>query len=399
MRTLLAAYLISLATLIVVAVTGGVSLYHRAGPDDAVEAAADRHGYDLVSWELRHAAGKWIYKAGHLFDIGSRRREDETLRRYFALAADIRALEQGGAPADPSAARNERADLEAEVEDIIEGRVTAILEEQGLALEPPLFNDLGLIFPPVDFELDSPPRVLVISPRERIEFDRSYLLGAGLGVETAAAIEGEAETADAGVSALVTATGGVATYPSIVSEVAPYESLIDTVFHEWLHQYLVFFPLGFNYTDSSELRTLNESVANLGGHELARLYFDHYGKLEEPVDSQPTPTTAPSGDFDFTKEMRDLRRRVEDLLERDRIEEAEALMSQKRDEFETKGVYIRRLNQAYFAFHGFYADTAGSIDPIGPKLQTLLERAGSPGEFVRMAAGITSERQLDELLE
>jgi len=87
------------------------------------------------------------------------------------------------------------------------------------------------------------------------------------------------------------------------------------------------------------------------------------------------------------------------MLAEGRIEEAEALMAAKRDEFEAKGVSIRRLNQAYFAFHGFYADSPGSIDPIGPKLQTLLERAGSAGEFVRLASGITSRAELDAALQ
>ena len=97
--------------------------------------------------------------------------------------------------------------------------------------------------------------------------------------------------------------------------------------------------------------------------------------------------------------MRALRRQVEAMLAEGHVEEAEALMATKRDEFEAKGVFIRKLNQAYFAFHGFYADTAGSIDPIGPKLQTLLEHAGSAGEFVRVAAGITNRAELDAALE
>jgi hypothetical protein len=97
--------------------------------------------------------------------------------------------------------------------------------------------------------------------------------------------------------------------------------------------------------------------------------------------------------------MRALRVEVEELLAEERIEEAEALMAEKRDEFEAQGIVIRKLNQAYFAFHGFYADTPASIDPIGPKLQTLFERAGTTGQFVRTAAQITSRADLDAALE
>jgi len=96
--------------------------------------------------------------------------------------------------------------------------------------------------------------------------------------------------------------------------------------------------------------------------------------------------------------MRALRLRVEELLAQGRVEEAERLMERKRDEFQEHGVYIRRINQAYFAFFGSYADTPTSIDPIGPKLQRLRDRAGSVTDFVRLARSLTSEADLDRLL-
>jgi len=395
--TLGAAYLGAVALLTAFALAAGAILYRTSGPDDAVGAAADRHGYSLTFWEVRHLPQKWIYELRHLVDGRSSGEEDDALHRYFSLGEEIRGAQDSGASATLDDVRRERTAIEDEVEDIIEGRVAAVLEDQGLALRPPLFRDFGVILPPVDFELDTPPRVLAVSPRERIELDRSYLLAGGLDLETVAEIEEEVEAGVSGVSALVVGTSGVATYPSVVSELASYESLVDTVFHEWLHQYLIFFPLGSGYASSSAARTLNESVANIAGHELARLYFERYGVPEERAGLKPAPTET-GADFDFTKEMRDLRRRVEAMLADGRVDEAEALMNEKRDDFEAKGFYIRRLNQAYFAFHGSYADTPGSIDPIGPKLQTLLERAGSPGEFVRLASRISSEAELNKLL-
>ena len=86
------------------------------------------------------------------------------------------------------------------------------------------------------------------------------------------------------------------------------------------------------------------------------------------------------------------------MLGRGQVAEAEALMERRRVEFAAEGYFIRKLNQAYFAFHGSYADTPGSIDPIGPRMQALLERAGSPGAFVKLAAGVTSRADLDQLL-
>ncbi|MEE8347657.1 MAG: hypothetical protein V3S20_09940, partial [Dehalococcoidia bacterium] len=115
----------------------------------------------------------------------------------------------------------------------------------------------------------------------------------------------------------------------------------------------------------------------------------------------PIPPAAPAEaprDFDFRAEMRALRLQVEELLAQGRVAQAERLMQEKRDEFEANGVYIRRINQAYFAFQGSYADTASSIDPIGPKLQRLRERTGSAVEFVRLVRSLTSEADLDRLL-
>jgi hypothetical protein len=401
MRTAVLAYAGFTAALWAAAIGGGLALYQAAGPGDAIERAAAAHSYNLLSWEVRHLPEKWLYKLGHAFG-GSSTDDDDALRRYFSLVAEIDDLSrQPSPPPRLAAAEAERARTENTVEDIIEGRVTAILEQEGLTMGPPPFTSMHIVFPPVDFEFDQPPRVLVISPRDRIEYARSYLLSPGLSMDTVASIEAQAEegnVGEGGVSALVVDTSGVSTYPSVVSSLDQYESLIDTVFHEWLHQYLLLYPLGRSYFAGSETRTLNESVANIAGHELARLYFQRYGHLGLTGPSGTPGSGAAGNSFDFSKEMRSLRVRVEELLAQGHIAEAEALMAQKRDEFQQHGYYIRRLNQAYFAFHGSYADTPGSIDPIGPKLQELLQRSGSPGEFIRRVRGITSTAGLDHLL-
>ena len=58
--------------------------------------------------------------------------------------------------------------------------------------------------------------------------------------------------------------------------------------------------------------------------------------------------------------------------------------------FVQRGYAIRKLNQAYFAFHGSYADTPGSVDPIGPALDRLLQATGSVQAFVQAVQGIGS---------
>ena len=190
-----------------------------------------------------------------------------------------------------------------------------------------------------------------------------------------------------GVAALVVTTGGVGTYPAVVSSRSSSSSVVDTAFHEWTHNYLSFYPLGSSYFEGDDLRTLNESVADLAGRELARLYFERYEELRAPAPAQatsPEPSQTPDpGDepFDFTAEMRALRVEVEALLADGKITEAEALMDEKRDEFEEKGHHVREINQAYFAFYGFYGDSPASISPIGNKIDDLFEQAGSVGEF------------------
>lgn len=375
------------------AVSGGVLLFRDISTGDPIDAVANRHAHDVIGWELRHLPQKWAYKVATLFD-GSRSQaeEDALLERYFELTSEIRFLEREG-PADRLyEARQERDSIMRDVEQVLESRISGFLREEGLVINPPLFSDIDLFLPPLDFTLDQTPRVLAVSPRDRITLDRSYLLAPGLELDDVLAIEAEAE--ETGMSALVVGTGGVAMYPSVIPASAPYHQMVETIIHEWLHQHLVFYPLGRDYFRSNETRTINETVANLAGQELAGEFIERYGSPLPP----PAPAQPRDDGFDFRSEMRALRLTVEGLLKAGRVEEAERLMNEKRDEFEAHGYYIRRINQAYFAFYGSYADTPGSIDPIGPKLQELRNRAGSVAEFVSMVRGITTETGLDRLL-
>jgi len=381
----------------------GASVLVDAGSSDP----ADKYAFNLLTWEARHFPEKWLYRIGD-FLHGNGKGEDDNgiLKRYFNLTRrEDRLQEQDPQSPELDTMENERAYLENTVEDIIEGRLTSIIEDQHLTAEPPLFSDLGVVFPPLDFEFDQPPRVLVTSPREKIELKSDDLLTPGLTLDTVEQIERESEQ-DGHTSALVVQSGGVATYPSVIDNLDDYGHVIEIVSHEWTHQYLAFYPLGAKYFAGSELRTLNETVATISGKELAALYFQRYGELDlsasDPEPAPPSPTPVPDAPtpllFDFTTEMRALRTQVEAMLSQGKVDDAEALMRQKREEFADHGYYIRRLNQAYFAFYGFYATGPGSIDPIGPKMEQLLKNAGSEGEFIRRARSITSVADLDASL-
>jgi len=328
--------------------------------------------------------------------------EDADVARYFALNAAIAAAERtAGDPASDAAAaaadrtlsaalRSERAGIENEVELILEGRLTRVIKQAGLT------RDFGarIVWPPVNIEFQNPPSVLVTSPRGEIRKQSESLLQADLPIERVQRIEADAER-DGATSALVVEIGGIATYPAIIPEDADYHFIMQDIAHEWTHHYLYFTPLGRRYFSGAKLTTLNETVANMVGRELGDMLVAEY-----PLPTAPTAATsggrlASPPAIDFTKEMRGLRVRVEALLRDGKIAEAEQAMKDERQYLAANGYYIRRLNQAYFAFHGSYADSAGSIDPIGPKLDALRKRSASLREFVGRARALTSEADLD----
>jgi hypothetical protein len=69
-------------------------------------------------------------------------------------------------------------------------------------------------------------------------------------------------------------------------------------------------------------------------------------------------------------------------------------MEQMREYLARNGYYIRKLNQAYFAFYGTYSDTPGSVSPIGGYLKELRQGSHSLGDFIKTASGISSYEEL-----
>ena len=63
------------------------------------------------------------------------------------------------------------------------------------------------------------------------------------------------------------------------------------------------------------------------------------------------------------------------------------------------GYYIRKLNQAYFAFHGAYADSPTSIDPIGIEMRQLREQRDSLKDFLETVSEMTTRQELAESIK
>jgi hypothetical protein len=355
--------------------------------------------FNVLEWELRNAPGKWLYLGGRILHGRlSQDEEDARLGRYILLTARIEQLKRDGASQpEIDRLRDERDGLENDVEAVLEGRLTTLLEEQGLESSLPLFPDARLVFPPVDVELDDTPHVLAVSPRDRIELVEQRAIRADLGPDDAGEIEAEVE-AGGTRSALVDGLAGMSLYPSVVAPRTSYAALAETTAHEWVHNYLSLKPLGIRYLSSLELRTLNETVADIVGQELGAQLTERY-PLAEPYASQLAALAPDALVVDVGAALRQLRIDVDALLAQGQIDRAEALMEQRRRELADQGAYFRRINQAFFAFRNIYATDPASTDPIGGKLGTLREREGSTGAFLRAAAQLTSAAALDRLLE
>jgi hypothetical protein len=207
----------------------------------------------------------------------------------------------------------------------------------------------------------------------------------------------ETQVAGEGVSALVVTIGGIATYPAIVPlHGSPYETL-SAISHEWLHGYLFFHPLGRAYFASYDGRTLNETVAELGGRELGRALATAYGYPTRRVGSgEPSADATAAADapdpsrFDFRREMRATRVQLDALLAAGAVDEAERYLETRRQEFVAAGYPIRKLNQAYFAFYGSYGDSAAAVSPLNEWVRQLRARRESFGAFLRQVAEMSA---------
>ena len=101
--------------------------------------------------------------------------------------------------------------------------------------------------------------------------------------------------------------------------------------------------------------------------------------------------------FDFRAEMHATRVRADDLLAAGKIDEAEAYMEARRQFFWDNGYAIRKLNQAYFAFFGAYADVPGGAageDPVGPAVRALREQSDSLADFLNTISWMNSFEDL-----
>jgi hypothetical protein len=392
-----------LLVVVLLAVAAGFAL------NAVVPLPTGANDFNSPGFIVRHVWLKFAYLADPFRAELTESQKTARVARYFELNGMIAVKEQEEgdpttAPATAAADEQqvvvlsrERDDIENSVQVILEGRLTKVIREAGLTRH--IGNDV--VWPPANIAFQHPPEVLVTSPRSKIEIAHETLLQGDLTIQKIEAIENKAES-DGKTSAAVIEISGIAMYPAIIPRSDDYEGTMEDIAHEWTHHYLFFTPLGRRYFENSELTTLNETVANMVGRELGARLAQEYPLPKKAPMSAPTPAPAarqpPPQQIDFNKTMHDLRLRVEALLQQGKIDEAERDMEQTREFLASNGYYSREINQAYFAFQGSYADTPGSINPIGPKLDALRKDSPSLAAFVRRAQELTSPGQLDEAL-
>ena len=276
-----------------------------------------------------------------------------------------------------------------EQEERLRSHIEAVLSENGIA-----------IFPPLNFKLEKPPQLLVISPRDRIFYLDRVILRQNLGMDDIERIEAEVDKL--GVSSLVEELGGFgATYPPIVDGDARLTFVIEAVVEEWLHQYLAFRPLGALYVLDSigfvqdpNIIVMNETLAGMVSDEIGSEVYNRYYSAQEQKQ-----TAKKSSDFDFSVEIRQTRSDVDRYLSQGDITGAERYMEERRQVFLLNGYKMRKLNQAYFAFHGIYARDPASVSPIHRELKQIRTESASLKDFLHNVSGMTSYADLIKALK
>jgi hypothetical protein len=272
-------------------------------------------------------------------------------------------------------------------------------------------NDLGILgqaIPPSLYQVSDIPQSLVISPRTTIRREMDISLQPGLSVDFKDQLENTIFS-ELDYAALVVPIGGIGTYPTMVMQSANLMWLTEVIAHEWVHNFLTLRPLGLNYFTSEELRTINETVATLAGQELGWLILQKYYPEHLPPETLPPhieaapPAALDPEAFNFQVEMRLTRVETDRLLAIGDVEGAEAYMEARRLFFWDNGYPIRKLNQAYFAFHGAYdADPDGGAageDPVGPTVRALRTQYDQLSDFLKDISWVTSFDALRKLLQ
>jgi len=370
--------------------------------------------FDYVSWTLEALGIKTGQIALGTIDYLSPDKQHQVATDYLDLVAQIQRSEDqlndiyaNPKISDPQSTSTSLRDqlqalykrrglLQPVAEAVVQEQVSEVAASLGLTLG-------GQPVPPVLFHSTPLPLALIISPRDKIRQVADISLLPDLSVDQQAALEERVDKA-LNVSSLVVPVGGVGLYPTMVQQTTNLNWLFEVVAHEWTHNFLTLRPLGISYMNSSQLRTMNETTASIAGKEIGQAVIERY--YPELIPPEPAPGDAnasvqqpPAPVFDFNAEMRATRVNVDKMLAEGKIDQAEQYMEARRVFFWDNGYHIRKLNQAYFAFYGAYADQPGGAageDPVGAAVRALRSESSDLATFLNRISWMWSFKQLQQ---
>ena len=386
-----------------------VVLFQNRGDRGEINRTVAPYEFDLVKWTISALQLKLDASLIDTPSLMGESDERQLVIDYLAQVAEVARLRNDlervyatrkeatteGKPIEQELAdaHKQMAKLQPLAEDILQSQVSEIIAEEGFGLN-------NVVFPPVQMNMTELPTMLIVSPRDPIEQIYAFPLEHGLSAAEKDALE-TTVSADTNRSALVVDIGGLAMYPAMVIETADLSFLTDVIAHEWSHHWMAFRPIGYDYLNPN-VRTINETVASLFGRTIGKKVMERYYAEPLPPPSTQSRSKVSAAEnspppFDFRAEMNITRIKVDSLLGDGKIAEAEQYMEERRQLFVANGYLIRKLNQAYFAFHGAYADEPGATgeDPIGPKLIELWKRAPDIRTFMEWVSPINGLESLN----
>ena len=395
----------------------GIVLFSSSGSDyfreSKLELASRNHSFSIFWWEVRHIPSKWVHLLWEMFPGNKptdaerklivqdylhsvRRLEKERARvegsHFAGSVAGSSATKQAteNIPNDLEVYEREKESLRGRAEEAVEAVISDVVRAEGLGFP------LGILLPPTDFRFDNPPLILVTSPRNSIRLEGTRLIENDIKMVTRSEIEQRIES-DGKTSALVDDLAGLGTYPAFVSDQYELRQLTRTAAHEWLHNYWIFHPLGRSMWNSANMYALNETAADIAGNELGDKAYQRLGGNLKESDLRygNTAIAAPH----LTRILRETRKEVDKLLSENNIAGAEEVMRDQHWHLRLGGYRIRKINQAYFAFRGNYADSPASISPIGAELNEYRETFPTVGEFIKSIATVKNYLQFQLMLE
>ncbi len=356
----------------------------------------EKEVFSILKYEITTIGSKYFYSFKSIFSKDNKEYAKNSLIQFKSLTKKIYALEKEPTSTVRSKQKNIEQ-LEKELTTLRKKRNSILLKiEKDIQkivrnqIKAEGIDTKGFVFPPVSIKIFDPPLLLVTSPRNLISREKEILLDSSMKNSRKNIIE-QKILDEENLSAVILEIGGLASYPSMIKPNTNFERLFELTAHEWLHQYLIFYPLGRSIFKNNEMNEINETLANIFGKEISKKICAN--ELYEIYCENSELTTTTNKNFDYDFFMKETRKTVDLLLKNNNISKAEKYMEERRKNLENEGILIRKINQAWFAFHGTYTDSPTSVSPVFSILKKIQEDTENMKEFIDILKNIDSYQQ------